>query len=104
MAKKFIRDVSSSTIQVVVNQVLGLAIFYILSKYLSKEDFGELNWSIAVVSTLIILVGLGLEQIVLKRVAIKSNHVLATRVFIFHTLLSSSQGLWDVTDRPVGPC
>jgi len=89
MAKKFIRDVSSSTIQVVVNQVLGLAIFYILSKYLSKEDFGELNWSIAVVSTLIILVGLGLEQIVLKRVAIKSNHVLATRVFIFHTLLSS---------------
>jgi O-antigen/teichoic acid export membrane protein len=89
MAKKIIRDVSSSTIQVILNQVLGLAIFYILSRYLSIEDFGELNWSIAVVSTLIILVGVGLEQIVLKRVAIRNDHALAARVFIFHTLLSS---------------
>ena len=105
MAKKFVRDISASTVQVLLNQIFGLAIFYLLSKFLSKEVFGELNWSIAIISTFILVIGMGLEQIVLKRVAIRKNPIMAARVFIFHTLLSSFLFLmlllilWIVTPR-----
>lgn len=89
MPKKIVKDISASTLQVVINQLLGLTIFYITSRYLSKEVFGELNWTIAIVSTIIVFLGLGMEQIVLKRIASNENGMLASEVFLFHTIISA---------------
>jgi O-antigen/teichoic acid export membrane protein len=48
MKKKFIRDISANTLQVIINQVCGLVIFYLLSIGLDKNSFGEINWTLAV--------------------------------------------------------
>jgi len=42
--KKFIDDISANSLQVIINQCCGLGIFYVLSTYLDKNDFGEINW------------------------------------------------------------
>lgn len=62
-------DISASTIQVVLNQCLGLVIFYVCSRYLPKEVFGELNWGLASSALLIAIMGMGIDTIIIKRVA-----------------------------------
>jgi hypothetical protein len=47
MSRKFFRDISASTLQVLINQLLGLAVFLFLSICLSKDHYGELNWSLS---------------------------------------------------------
>ena len=37
MKRKFIKDISANSLQVIINQVCGLIIFYILSAWLSKK-------------------------------------------------------------------
>jgi len=98
MGKKLVKDFSASTLQIILNQLCGLIIFYILSKYLFKEDFGELNWSIATISVLIALTGFGMELIVVKRIAAGGNvkeiaglhliHSFVSAIFFFIILLS----------------
>jgi hypothetical protein len=44
MKKKLLHDISANTLQVIINQLCGLVIFYILSAQLTKNDFGEINW------------------------------------------------------------
>ena len=51
MKRKFIHDISANTLQVIINQVCGVTIFYVLSVYFSKNDFGEINWALAVLLT-----------------------------------------------------
>ncbi len=67
--KKILIDISGNTIQVVATQFFGLLIFYFTSKYLSKNEFGDLNWSTALASTVIALASLGLDLVFVKRVA-----------------------------------
>jgi O-antigen/teichoic acid export membrane protein len=69
MQGKLFKDLSASSAQVILNQLLGLAIFYATSLYLSKEIFGELNWVLAISSLLISVIGLGTELIVVKKIA-----------------------------------
>lgn len=69
MRGKIVRDLSASTVQVIVNQLLGLVLFYLTSMYLHKDVFGELNWSLAIASLLIAILGGGLELIIVKKIA-----------------------------------
>lgn len=85
--KKLIKDISANTLQTVITQVFGLAIFYLTSKYLSKEDFGELNWSMAVISTIISIGSLGLDLVFVKRVAAGDNILQTSGIHFFHTLM-----------------
>lgn len=86
--RKLIRDISANTLQTGVTQVFGLVFFYLASRYLSKEDFGELNWSSALGATVIALGSLGLDLIFVKRIASGSNVLETTGIHFFHTLLS----------------
>lgn len=88
-SKKFLKDVSASTLQVAVTQIANLLIFYLISKYISKEEFGFYNWAIALSSTIITVFSLGMDLVYVKRVA--SGHKPETTISIhfFHTLLSS---------------
>jgi O-antigen/teichoic acid export membrane protein len=86
MRPKLIKDISASTIQVLLNQALGLAIFYITSRWLAKELFGELNWSLAISSLLISMITAGTDMIVLRRIA-RGNDIRETAGLHFiHTL------------------
>jgi O-antigen/teichoic acid export membrane protein len=84
---KLIRDISANTLQTGITQLFGLVIFYITSKYLAKEDFGELNWSMAVGSTAIAIASLGLDLIFVKRIASGANVLESSGIHLFHTVL-----------------
>jgi O-antigen/teichoic acid export membrane protein len=88
MRPKLIKDISASTIQVLLNQFLGLIIFYITSRWLAKEVFGQLNWSLAASSLFISVIAAGTELIVVRRIA-RGNDIRETAGLHFiHTLYS----------------
>jgi O-antigen/teichoic acid export membrane protein len=66
---RLIRSLSANTLQVLGNQFLGVFIFVIISRCLDKPSFGELSWSLAVLTLITTLLSLRLEQIVVRNVA-----------------------------------
>ncbi len=62
MKRKVIRDISLNSVQVIINQLCGLVIFYILSVNLMKSDFGEINWSLAILLTMFNVLSFGIDQ------------------------------------------
>jgi len=85
MKRKFLQDISASTIQVVLNQSLGLLIFILTSRYLSKPVYGEFNWSLAILTFATTVLGLRLEQIVVRKVAAGENPSGMLTLFAGHT-------------------
>ena len=47
----FLQNISANTLQMILNQGLGLVIFYVLSKQLDKTTFGNFNWALAILLT-----------------------------------------------------
>ena len=100
MNKKIIKDISASTAQVILNQVLGLVIFFITSRYLAKTVYGEMNWSLALLTFVTSVLSLRLEQIVVRRVAAGQNpsklltlfsgHLIFTGLLFYAVLLAGS--------------
>jgi O-antigen/teichoic acid export membrane protein len=88
MKGKLVKDISSSTIQVIINQGLGLLIFVIISRYLDKSLYGELNWSLAILTFIITLLSLRLEQVVVQKIAAGENTSKILSLFFGHVLLS----------------
>ena len=88
MARQVFKDFSASTVQVVLNQLLGLVIFYITSRYLAKEIFGELNWSLAAVGLLISVAGLGIELMIVRKIAAGENVRETAGLYFTHVLFT----------------
>lgn len=88
MKGKFIKDISASTIQIGINQVSNLVIFYLISKYISKEDFGFYNWGVAICSTLITVLSFGMDLVYVKRIASGFQQKITIGLHFFHTLYS----------------
>ena len=88
MAKKLVHDISANTLQVVVNQLCGLGIFYVLSTHLDKNNFGEINWSLAVLLTTFGILACGVDQVFVKRIASGHDEKTTLSIYISHVLLS----------------
>ena len=69
MKRKFLHDISINTLQVVIVQSCGLVIFYLLSTRLGKNEFGEINWALAVLLTAFGILAFGIDQIAVRRIA-----------------------------------
>lgn len=88
MIRKLLKDVSASTVQVIITQVLGISVFLLTSLYLPKEVYGELNWSYAVLIFVTTVLSLRLEQIVVKRAAVDQDTSVIMTLYMIHVLLS----------------
>lgn len=88
MKTKLLKDISSSTAQVVLNQALGLLTFVIISRYLDKVTYGEMNWSLALLTFITTLLSLRLEQIVVRKVAAGHDPSKMLTLFSWHILFS----------------
>lgn len=88
MNRNFTRNISSNAIQLVINQLLGLFVFYLLSKRLTKADFGELNWSLAVLLTLFNILSFGMDQLLVKKIAAGKGSDQYLSLYFFHVLLT----------------
>jgi O-antigen/teichoic acid export membrane protein len=86
MRKKFVRDISATSLQVVINQLFGFAIFYVLSVYFSKNIFGEINWTLAVLLAAFSILSLGIDQVIIKKIAAGEDPKLMLTLYFFHVL------------------
>lgn len=88
MKRKFLHDISSNTLQAIVVQSCGLVIFYLLSTRLSKSDFGEINWALAVLLTVFGILAFGIDQIAVRRIASGSDPVKLLSTYAAHVLIA----------------
>ncbi|MFN8250312.1 MAG: oligosaccharide flippase family protein [Ferruginibacter sp.] len=88
MKKKLLSDISASSLQVMINQLCGLLIFYILSTRLSKEIFGELNWTLAVLLTAFSILSFGIDQVMVKKIAASEDNHATLGAFSMHVIIT----------------
>ncbi|MBS1665717.1 MAG: oligosaccharide flippase family protein [Bacteroidetes bacterium] len=81
-----LRNVSMNTLQILSNQVLGVFIFLLLSRYLDKISYGELNWALAVLTLATTILSFRLEQIVVRDIAAGKDAGHLLTLFIVHTV------------------
>ena len=88
MRRKLIHDISATSLQVAINQLFGFAIFYILSVWFSKNIFGEINWTLAVLLGAFSILSLGIDQVIIKKIAAGDDPKLMLSLYFFHVLLA----------------
>jgi len=67
MKSKLVQNLSVNATQLVLNQLLGLGIFYILSTGLDKDSFGEINLALAVLLAVFNILSFGIDQLIIKK-------------------------------------
>jgi O-antigen/teichoic acid export membrane protein len=88
MKKLLIRNFSVNAIQLIVNQVLGLGIFYVLSTGLDKNSFGQINLALAVLLAGFNVLSFGIDQLVIKKIAGGADASVIVSIYIFHVLIA----------------
>ncbi|MDI9320207.1 MAG: oligosaccharide flippase family protein [Phycisphaerales bacterium] len=86
-SKQLLKDLSANTIQTGITQLVGLFVFYMMSRFITKQDFGAYNWANAVGATIIAIASLGLDLVLVKRVAAGQDARLMAAIHFFHTLI-----------------
>ncbi|HEY0246090.1 MAG TPA: oligosaccharide flippase family protein [Mucilaginibacter sp.] len=85
-----IKNLSANALQLVLNQLFGLIIFYVLSASLDKNSFGQINLALAVLLAAFNILSLGIDQLIIKRIA-SGEHVQKTlSLYIIHVLISGT--------------
>jgi O-antigen/teichoic acid export membrane protein len=90
MATRFLHHISSSTLQVLINQLSGVVIFFLLSKYFTKYFFGEINWCLAFLLLSFAILGFGIDQVTVKKIASGKNTNEILQTYLFHSILAGS--------------
>lgn len=88
MNSKLVRNISWNTLQILGNQVLGVFIFLLISRYLDKPVFGELSWSLAILTFITTILSFRLEQIIVRNVAAGDNASKMLTLFTVHNLVT----------------
>ena len=58
-----------AALQLFLNQGLAFVLFIFLSNFLSGEDFGSLNWSLAFLLISFSVLSFGMDQLLVKKIA-----------------------------------
>jgi O-antigen/teichoic acid export membrane protein len=87
MKNKLLVKLFSSGLQAVAVQILGAAFFYLISLYLSKDSFGIISWMNAVAMFLTTVLGFGLDQVVVRRIAVSRQSDWAATAFFAHSII-----------------
>jgi len=88
MKKGFLKSLSANTTQLILNQLFGLGIFYILSTHLGKSTFGQLNFALAILLTLFSVLSMGVDQLIVKKIASGQDKRQMLSLFVFHVFLT----------------
>ncbi|HMF71532.1 MAG TPA: oligosaccharide flippase family protein [Flavitalea sp.] len=88
MSRKFLQNISATFTQLAINQIFGLLVFYLLSRYLNKHEFGEINWSLAVYLTSFSILSFGLEQIIVRKIASSEDPAELLSIHFLHVVIT----------------
>jgi O-antigen/teichoic acid export membrane protein len=88
MKKRLIQNLSANTLQLVINQLFGVLMFYVLSVNLNKDSFGLINLALTVVFTAFNILSFGIDQTVVKKVANGDDARSVLSIYIFHVVFT----------------
>jgi len=88
MKKRLIKNLSVNTIQLIINQLLGLGMFYILSTGLDKNSFGLINLSLAILLAVFNILSFGIDQVVIKKIAAGADIRSMLSIYICHVVIT----------------
>jgi O-antigen/teichoic acid export membrane protein len=88
MKKSAARNLSANALQLVINQVFGFGIFYLLSTGLSKTNFGQINLVLAILLAVFNMLSLGIDQLIIKKIASGNDVQKTLSLYIFHVLFA----------------
>ena len=88
MKGRLLQNLSINAVQLVVNQFLGLGIFYILSTGLDKRSFGEINLVLAILLAAFNILSCGIDQLVVKKIAAGDDIQSTLSLYICHVLFT----------------
>jgi len=88
MKGRLLENLSVNAIQLIVNQVLGLGIFYVLSVGLDKNTFGEINLVLAILLAAFNILSCGIDQLVVKKIAAGDDARSTLGLYLFHVLIA----------------
>jgi O-antigen/teichoic acid export membrane protein len=84
--KKHLRTISASAFQMVVNQLFGLLFFAGMATLLPKALFGQVNWAVAIGTTITVISSFGFDHIIVRRLSAGAGVAESDGVYIAHTL------------------
>ena len=88
MKSKLAHNLSVNTLQLVINQVFGLGIFYVLSTGLNKDSFGRINLVSALLLAVFNILSFGIDQLVVKKIAAGANAPAVLSLYVFHVIVT----------------
>jgi O-antigen/teichoic acid export membrane protein len=88
MKRKLVQNLSVNAFQLVINQLFGLGIFYVLSTGLDKNSFGQINLALALLLAVFNILSCGIDQLVVKKIAAGAPTPTILSLYIFHVLLT----------------
>ncbi len=81
-------NLSANTLQLVINQLSGLVIFYILSISLDKNSFGEINLALALLLASFNILSFGIDQVAVRKIASGENPQTIVSLYLVHVLIT----------------
>jgi O-antigen/teichoic acid export membrane protein len=88
MKRKLVNNLSANTLQLIINQLAGLIIFYILSTGLDKNNFGQINLALALMLAIFNILSFGIDQIAVRKLASGENPQTVLSLYIGHVLIT----------------
>ncbi len=92
MKNNLLKSIFSSGLQAIAVQIIGVAFFFVISFYLSKDDFGIISKLNSLVMMIATLLSFGLEQVVVRRIAASKTSDWAAVAYLFHAFAGSILG------------
>lgn len=84
MKGRLLQNLSVNALQLIVNQLLGLGIFYVLSTGLDKNSFGEINLALAILMAVFNILSCGIDQLVVKKIAAGADIHSTVSLYVVH--------------------
>jgi len=88
MKSRLVKNLSANAIQLIVNQVFGFGIFYVLSIGLDKYNFGQINLVLAILLAVFNILSFGIDQLIIKKIAAGTDIPSILSIYILHVLLT----------------
>ncbi len=88
MKRKLVHNLSANVLQLVVNQLFGVLIFYLLSVNLDKSSFGQVNLALALLLAVFNILSFGIDQVVVKKVAQGDDAQTVLSLYAFHVIIA----------------
>ncbi len=88
MEGKLLKNLSANTLQLIINQVFGLVIFYVLSTTLDKDRFGQVNLALAILLAVFNMLSFGIDQVTVRKIASGYDPKTLLNTYLNHVLLT----------------